>query len=253
MNSDSVVDKLGGTTTIIVSIVMFVSIAFLGILIASRQGTLTNQEEEIVNWAVEIGADREQFVEDFTGDAVTEIIEAHDAEYVERFGENRSTPTIVIDGEQVANRPYAQFVEVVEQELEEIANDESRDLPLIIEEFSDFNCPACAQFNVVKYQLKQTYENQLDFESKNLLVINQTTSVDYAKAFEAAKLQNLGDEMQRKLFQEIHNTEDQYIEPPVLTDPTTSEDTMEEDTSEGAPVETDSSEEVVEVETPTQN
>lgn len=219
MNSDRVLKGASSTNTIILIAVVVLSILFLGLVIYSRQGTLTNQQARLADWAEDIGADRDQFINDFLSEEIAQVVTAQDQEYVERFGESKSTPTIILDGDRVSRDNLSGFVDLINAEIAETEADPNEELPVVLEDFSDFNCPHCADFDVIAFQLGEIFtEDQLSFQSKNLAVINQTTSIDYAKAYESAKLQGFGSEMRRRIFQEVHpDNANLYVAPTIET------------------------------------
>lgn len=82
-----------------------------------------------------------------------------------------------------------------------------KNLPVEVEVFIDFNCPHCATFEPYAKDLQETYGDKVDVQMKNLPILTTgqatDTSFEYATAFEAARLQDKGDEYSEALFKWI--------------------------------------------------
>lgn len=78
----------------------------------------------------------------------------------------------------------------------------SKDAKVILTEYSDFQCPACAQFAVVVEQVLETYPTDVKLEYKHFPLISiHPLAVPAAKAAEAAGQQGKFFEMHDKLFE----------------------------------------------------
>lgn len=76
------------------------------------------------------------------------------------------------------------------------------DAAVVLTEFSDFQCPACAQFYPILKDLLEQYEGDLALEYKHFPLINiHPFAVPAAKAAEAAGQQGKFFEMHDKLFE----------------------------------------------------
>ncbi len=76
------------------------------------------------------------------------------------------------------------------------------DATVTLTEYSDFQCPACGQFNPVVEQVLATYGDQIRFEYKHFPLISiHQFALPAAKAAEAAGQQGKFFEMSKLLFQ----------------------------------------------------
>ena len=183
-----------------------VGAAFIVFLVWQQQGELDTREEDLVNLAEQIGADREQFIEDYQSDAIREDVEAQNL-LGEETGVN-ATPTIVVDGEIVESNALADIQARIDQKIE----DDTVEKPVLVYEYFDFQCPACAQFHQTALQLEIAYDDsEVEFRQQAFFIpqFNQEVSEHYAYAFEAARLQGLGEEMEAEIFM-YHHRDSRY-------------------------------------------
>jgi len=74
------------------------------------------------------------------------------------------------------------------------------DAPIWLVEFSDFQCPACAQFYPIVKQLTETYKDSLLFVYRNYPIPSHVMAIPAARAAEAAAKQGKYWEMHDALF-----------------------------------------------------
>ena len=205
MNSkNKILSKLINKNSLIIGIVVVLSFLSLGFLIVSKQGTLSNQQRKYIAYGSEIGADLTQLEEAFLSKEIEEIIAGQESEYVSKYGESKSTPTIALNGERIESGNLQNFMDKIKTKIEEVKADETQKLPVILEEYIDFNCTHCATFDVITYQLSDIFPaSELQIVTKNLPFL-KPTSRDFAKLFESAKLQGKGTEMKHKIFKTVH-------------------------------------------------
>lgn len=83
-----------------------------------------------------------------------------------------------------------------------IEDDKQVELPVVLEEFSDFECPACGAYFPVLEQIKEDYGDKLDFQYKHFPLQNiHPNAYNAALAYEAAKDQGMADEYHDLLFE----------------------------------------------------
>lgn len=79
-----------------------------------------------------------------------------------------------------------------------------KSLPVVVEVFSDLNCPHCADFEPYVDELEAIYGDKVQVERKNLPILTtgqaNDTSYDYAIASEAARLQGKHKEFFTEMF-----------------------------------------------------
>ena len=76
------------------------------------------------------------------------------------------------------------------------------DAPIVLTEYSDLQCPACAQFHPVVKDILEQYGNQIRFEYKHFPLISiHPYAVSAARAAEAAGQQGMFFEMHDLLFE----------------------------------------------------
>ncbi|MFZ2025628.1 MAG: thioredoxin domain-containing protein [Microgenomates group bacterium] len=76
----------------------------------------------------------------------------------------------------------------------------SKDAPVWLVEFSDYQCPACGQFYPSVKQLTEKYKDSLYFVYRNYPIPSHTMALPAARAAEAAALQGKYWEMHDALF-----------------------------------------------------
>lgn len=172
---------------------LLIGVVFIGVLVVSQRGELNSREEELAELAVNIGADREQFVQDYQSSELRDAVQASDAEANDRGV--AATPTVFVAGERVQTSE-AEIRDAISAALEE------SDGPVLVEEFFDFQCPACGSFHTTALSIKNDFGDDIDFQVKPyfLPTFNREISEVYAYAWYAADLQGLGDEMEAEIY-----------------------------------------------------
>ncbi|MCA9385702.1 thioredoxin domain-containing protein [Candidatus Dojkabacteria bacterium] len=83
-------------------------------------------------------------------------------------------------------------------------------LPLVIEEYSDFQCPACQAYYLTVNELKETFEDEIDFTYKHFpLESIHPRAFPAAVAAEAAREQGKFEEYHDILFANQNNLSDE--------------------------------------------
>lgn len=192
---------LSSKALIVLTIV--IGIAFLAFLIISQNGKLNRNEQAVVDLAVNLGLDREQFLVDLKSDTVKNIVEEQKKDVLQRIGGVPSTPQIFFNSEKLALQSYDQIETTIAQ-----LKEEKPESNVLVEIFSDYNCSACFNLETFLEDLKTRMPDlfvNVDLQQKHLPFLNPNSSQLYAQAAEAAKLQNKFSEYNSALFQLIHN------------------------------------------------
>jgi protein-disulfide isomerase len=201
------INKLGGKTAVMIITTVVVSIGLIAVLAASRKDDLTQNEETLVEIAKSLGLDETKFVEDMRSDEVKKIVSDQDADATARLGGRRSTPAVYLNSEKIeASVSFEQYKTFMQAEIDEEKAKETPNLPLTLEVFEDFQCPACSQFFPVVVQIDNAFSNEeLVVEYKNLpLAELHSFAEKYAYAAEAARMQGKFLEYARELYEMEH-------------------------------------------------
>ena len=185
-------------------ITLVVSIAFLLILVANASTKPTRIEQNLYDMAQSLNMDIDKFKTDFKSDSVRKAVEDEKNDALSRLGNNAATPAIFIDG-QLYQQDYTNLQAV----LNDLVKDrKDTDPKLKVEEFSDYYCSHCLIFETIALNIKKdtVLMEKIDFEQKHLPFLN-ASSILYAYAAEATKLQGKFDEMSVKLFEDAQNTQ----------------------------------------------
>ena len=80
--------------------------------------------------------------------------------------------------------------------------EEVQEIPakVVIEKFSDYQCPACAYYHSILKQLKQEYGSQVRIDMKHFPLAQHTYAQVTARSAEAARRQGKFDEMHDLIF-----------------------------------------------------
>lgn len=232
MENRSLIDRLGGPSTVFIAAVVIVSVAFLGFIIAgARNGTsLTQREEQLVQMAEQLGMDKEKFAADLKREDVKARVAANKALYQTMSnGAQESTPSIFIDGQRASNSDFETFKLTVQSAIDLKAAsttvEEGQPLPPVeIIEFQDYQCPACSTFFPVLYQIKAEFGDKVTISHKHLpLESIHPRALSYAYGAEAAREQGKFYEFSRAAFEKESGrtyTELDGLDPSVFQEPT---------------------------------
>jgi len=201
---NSFIEKYGAGPIFIVGSIL-VGILAIGGLVALRGDDATSVEQEYIDIANQVGLNQEQFLTDFRGEEVKQIVEDQKNDALIRLNGNAATPSIFLDGERAEIADFSTYKAV----LQPMVNALEEGGKVKMEIFEDYNCPSCANFYPISYQLKAEFGDKLDLQHKNLPFL-KPTSTSYARAAEAARKQDKIYEYSRALFEKIHGK--QYVE-----------------------------------------
>lgn len=199
---------------IISGVIIFV-IFVVGLLWLAQEDakTTSNEDQEIVatfeQYATELGLDIEKFRADYQGEEARRHI-AKDVEDANRLGVN-ATPTLMIDNkkleyqtvEDIKGAIDAKIAENVVQEITDPEHTKGSENPkVIIVEFSDFQCPACAGFTPFMEQVLNDYPENVALQYRHFpLDMIHPYADAAARAAEAAAAQGKFWEMHDLLFE----------------------------------------------------
>lgn len=200
--------------TVVLSILLIVALAF------GTKGRLSALERELSDIAVEIGLDKEKFIEAYRADSTDDKVQddINDAKSRLSTGEGLSTPTIYVNGERlnlnnvytVASGDDSETLMTLGGDIadyfNEMASIEGAELPIKVEVFEDIQCPFCGNFYIAKELAKAEVDSdEVQFIHRNLpLEEIHPVARRYARAIYAAADQGKEDEMIRKLFEKEH-------------------------------------------------
>ncbi len=140
----------------------------------------------------ELGLDLEQYKADLADPAIRARV---DNDMFEGESKNvNGTPTMFVNG---ANKgPVVDLGSVIDPEIAE------GDVPVVIEEYVDLECPFCKQSHIVKQEIKATYGDQVLFIHKHFpLTSIHKNAYAAAVASEAAREQGMFDEFVDLIFE----------------------------------------------------
>ncbi len=179
-----------------IGIVAVIGIVFLGALVATQQASLTAQEKDMVDLAVRLGLDEEKFKTDLTGKEVKNIVDTQKSEAEALQPGGISTPAVFIDGIRYENSSYGELKSFLEKKIAEASEEE---LPVVVDVFTDYNCPACANFAPFKKALAIELGDDVQVNSKHSPFLRPSSTI-YAQAAEAARMQSKFDEFDKELY-----------------------------------------------------
>ncbi len=137
----------------------------------SNQTDSNALNDKFVEYAGSVGLNVDQFKSDLSSDAASAKV-LSDLQESNTSGLN-STPTFVINGEKIANpEGYDGFKSLVEEKIasgegaavEIRENDHvkgNKDAKVVLIEYSDFQCPACAYYAPFVERLAEDYPNDI--------------------------------------------------------------------------------------------
>lgn len=93
-----------------------------------------------------------------------------------------------------------------------IAADKQVELPVLFEEFGDFECPACGAYYPVLKSIKEEYGDKIDFKFVNYpLQTIHPNAFNASLAYEAAKDQGMGEEYHDALYENQEKLEEEDL------------------------------------------
>lgn len=187
---------------IYIGVITLIGVVFVVVLARAKSDDLNAYERDMVDLAKELGLDEAQFTEDMQSQEVKDKVAADEAEALELLDGRASTPSIFIDGTQYQFAGYESFKSIIESKVTDAETNGT--LPVEVVTFTDFNCPACAQFDISKQRLMGEMDpTEVDFVSKHLPFLKESSDY-YAYAAEAAGKQDKFHEFGKKIYSKIH-------------------------------------------------
>lgn len=190
--------KLNGNALIIGGVIV-ISALFLGFIVLAQRGKLTSLETDMVDMAVEkAGVDRAQFENDIKSTEVVKEVNDDIAYYSEvSNNDSQSTPSLFLQGERIQITDLPNLKLVVEDAVKKNGN---KAVELVV--FEDFQCPACASFFPIPFQLKAELKDKVKVIHKNLPLTDiHPKAMMYARAVVAAGKQGKWYEFARAAFE----------------------------------------------------
>lgn len=198
---------------IISGVIIFVIFVVGLIWLAKEDSTQSVDEENAIlstfeQYAAELGLNTDQFRSDYNGNDVANAIEK-DMSDANKLGIN-ATPTLLIDDKKLQYNTIDDIKKAIdtkisENTVQEITNPQktkgAESPKVIIVEFSDFECPACAGFTPFLEQILADYPQDLAVEYRHFPLTMHPTADEAARAAEAAALQGKFWEMHNLLFE----------------------------------------------------
>ena len=185
-------EKLTSTTGILIGSIVLGVLAIVGFAVLLDD---TSRPWEL-EYAEELGLDLDQFQADLENEDVIARVDA-DVEEADLRGVN-ATPSIFVNGE------YMNFQFDIDSELRNKLEEELVKAPeelVLVEEFADFQCPACGSAFPILEQIKIDYEGRAEvifrhFPLESIHPFARAAAI----ASEAAREQGKFDEMHDLLF-----------------------------------------------------
>jgi protein-disulfide isomerase len=180
------------SSELILGISILVAVIFLAGIVFFAKG---EKEPWQVQYARELNLDVDKFKADLEDQAMIDKVETDIAE-----GQKRgitATPTFFINGAKItfADNPQQELIDKIQAEITATGK------PVLLEKFSDFQCPACKAFNDVTNLLRSLYGDQLEYQYRHFPLANfRPLSYDIAIASEAARNQGKFDEFKELVF-----------------------------------------------------
>ena len=175
-------------------------IAVLALLVANKSSDIEAKYREVVDvfaLAKDLGLNTDQFKTDIDSQAVKDKVKNDLAEANTRLNGSVYTPAIFIDGAEYK----LQTLGDLETKLTDLTKTATK--PILVEEFFDFNCPHCFEFEPYSIQIQQEFGEKVTYEYRNAPFL-KPSSTTYAQAAEAARKQGKYEEYARSLFNKIH-------------------------------------------------
>ncbi len=197
---------------IIGGVIIFVLFVIGLIWLASQDVNQTSEEADVlrntfVQYAQELSLDTEKFLSDYNSADITARVEA-DTNVANTLGVN-ATPTLMIDDKKLQYNTYDDIKKLIDakiaqdsiQEITDPAHTKGSDTPkVLIVEFSDFQCPACATFTPFVSQIIADYPNDVAVHYRHFPLPMHPFADEAAQAAEAAAEQGKFWEMHDLLF-----------------------------------------------------
>lgn len=159
-------------------------------------------------YALELELDVPQFIADYNGTAVADYIE-EDMNDADQLNIN-ATPTLLIDGQKLQYSTIDDIKQALDEKIaqnvtQEITNPEhtkgAENPKVIVVEFSDFQCPACAGFTPFINQVLSEYPENAALEYRHFPLPKHPSADEASRAAEAAAVQGKFWEMHDLLFE----------------------------------------------------
>lgn len=177
---------------------------FLAVLIVSQSGKLSRNEQTVVDLAVRLELNKDQFLADLKSEETKNKVNSQKNDVLARIGGTPSTPQIFVNGVRPNLKTFDELETLLTTEAEKIVEGEGK---VLLEVFSDYNCSACYTLEGYLNSLKETNTelfSKVDWQQKSLPFLNPNTSQLYAQAAEAARNQNKFFEYSNALFNMLH-------------------------------------------------
>lgn len=189
---------------VIIFATILIGAVFLAVLIASQSGKLSRNEQSVVDLAVRLELNKDQFLADLKSEETKNKVDLQKSDVLERIGGTPSTPQIFINGVKPSIQTFNELETLLTAETEKIQNTEDK---VVMEVFSDYNCGACYSLEGYLSSLKVSNAelfSKVDWQQKHLPFLNASTSQLYAQAAEAARNQGKFFEYSNALFNMLH-------------------------------------------------
>ncbi|MCS7317858.1 MAG: DsbA family protein [Candidatus Dojkabacteria bacterium] len=186
-------------------LVILTGIIFLIVLIANTRNIPTKIEKELLSIAETLSLYTKKFLNDLRSEEVRQTVEKQIQKAKSLTNNNASfTPIIFINEQKITLNKFEELENIIQIEVDKNTNSDKN---TTIEVFSDFNCRSCYELFKKIEEIKQNKRelfSKINYIKSNLPIIGGNQSKIYAYAFEAAKLQNKGDEYAKALYEKIH-------------------------------------------------
>lgn len=167
---------------ILVIVTILGGIGLLGVLISNKSSDIESKYREVVDvfaLARDVGLNVDQFKTDIDSQEVKDKVKADKADADARLNNAVYTPAIFIDGEEYKLATLSDL----KTKLEGMISASTK--PILVEEFFDFNCPHCYEFEEYAIDVQKTFGDKINYEMRNLPFL-KPSSTTYAQAAEAA-------------------------------------------------------------------
>ncbi len=189
---------------VIIFATILIGAVFLAVLIVSQSGKLSRNEQTVVDLAVRLELNKDQFLADLKSEETKNKVNSQKNDVLARIGGTPSTPQIFVNGVRPNLKTFDELETLLTTEAEKIVEGEGK---VLLEVFSDYNCSACYTLEGYLNSLKETNTelfSKVDWQQKSLPFLNPNTSQLYAQAAEAARNQNKFFEYSNALFNMLH-------------------------------------------------
>jgi len=176
----------------------------------ANQGIKENDAlgDTFAQYAQELGLDTEKFISDYNSASVNSSVEK-DTQDATELGVN-ATPTLMINDEKLQYNTYDDIkglidTKIAEGSVQEITDPDhtkgAESPKVLIVEFSDFQCPACASFTPFVSQIIADYPSDVAVHYRHFPLPMHPSADEAARAAEAAAEQGKFWEMHDILFE----------------------------------------------------